>query len=162
MNIYDFLSRLKLALKDYFKGLLMLSFLTFIILSMGLNLIGISFWGLKAFIITLVDILPILGSGSVMVPWAIIRALTGSVDIGAYLAILYVLIVIIRFIAEPLIIGKNVGVSPLLTLVITFLAIMVFGPVGAIIGGLITVPLKVIWEFTSGKSAIGVEENEDY
>lgn len=160
MNIYDFWSRLKVAMMNYFKGLLILSLLTFIVLSIGLNLIGISFWGLKAFFITIVDIFPVLGSGTVMIPWAIIRALSGSTDIGAYIAILYVLIVVIRFIAEPLIIGKNVGVSPFLTLVITIVSIMIFGPVGAIIGGLLTVPLKVIWEFTSGKSAIGGGEGQ--
>lgn len=160
MNIYELWSRLKVAMKNYFKGLLMLSALTFLLLSIGLNLIGIRFWGLKAFIITLIDIFPVLGSGTLMIPWAIIRALTGSTDIGAYIAILYVLIVIIRFIAEPLIIGKNVGVSPLLTLGITIVSIIIFGPIGAILGGLITVPLKVIWEFTSGKSTLSLGRDE--
>ena len=151
--------RLKRALKDYFKGLLLLFTLNFLILSIGLKLIGIDLWGLKAFFITLVDVLPVLGSGIVMIPWAIFRALSGSLAIGSYLAILYVLLVIIRFLAEPVIVGKKVGLSPLLTLAISAISIIIFGPLGAIISGVITIVFKVFWEVASGKSAISEDKD---
>ena len=147
--------KLKRALKDYFKGLLLLSGLNFLVLAIGLKLIGINLWGLKAFLITLVDVLPVLGSGIVMIPWAIFKGLSGSIGVASYLAILYILLVIIRFIAEPLIIGKKVGVSPLLTLAISVISILAFGPLGAILSGLITVVFKVVWDVISGKSIIG-------
>lgn len=161
MNNYKELwPRLKLSLKLYFKALLILSMLTFIILSIGLKVIGINMWGLKAFLIALVDLLPVLGSGTVMIPWAIFRAFSISLEAGAYIAGLYVLIVIIRFIAEPLIIGKNIGFSPIITFLITIISIFVFGPLGAILGGFITVFLKVLWDISSGKSAIS--SNKDH
>lgn len=153
--------RLRTALKDYFKGLIVLSILNFLILSIGLKLIGINLWTFKAFLISLVDIVPLLGSGAVMIPWAIIKALSGSANIGSYLAILYVITAMVRFIAEPLIIGKNVGVSPLLTLVITLISTMVFGPLGAIFSGLITIVVKVVWELRSGKSTLSVKKHKE-
>ncbi len=135
----------KTAILAYFKTQLIMSGLTFLILAVGLSLIGINWWGLKAFFIALVDILPVLGSGIIMIPWAIIRALTGSADIGAQLTILYVVLTIIRFIAEPLIVGKSVGLNPLLTLGITLVAMLLLGPLGAILGGILTVFIKVVW-----------------
>lgn len=152
--------RLKATLKDYFKGLIILSALNFVILTIGLKLIGINLWALKAFLLSIVDILPVLGSGAVMIPWAIIKALSGSIDTGAQLAILYVITAIVKFIAEPLIIGKKVGVSPLLTLGITVISTMIFGPLGAIFGGLITVIVKTVWEITSDKSTMGADKEE--
>lgn len=160
MKYREIWCNLKRALKDYFKGLLLLSVINFLILSIGLKLIGINLWGLKAFFITLVDILPIIGSGIVMIPWAIFKLLSGSIGVASYLAILYILVVIIRFIAEPLIIGKKVGVHPLLTLLISVLSIAIFGPLGAILSGVITVVFRVLWGVISSKSITG--EKNDY
>lgn len=150
-----------IAAKNYIKGLIKLSLLTFIILCIGLYFIGISNWGIKAFFIALVDIMPVLGSGMVMIPWAIYRAVTGSVDIGAQIAILYVILIVIRFIAEPLLVGKTVGVSPLLTLGATIIGTIIFGPIGAVLAGLLTVPAKVVWDIYSGRSIYSTSEDKD-
>ena len=141
----QFFRESKSAIINYFKAQLIMSGVTLVVLAIGLSIIGINWWGLKALFIALIDILPVLGSGIVMIPWAIIRALTGSPDIGAQLAILYVILTIIRFIGEPLIVGKSVGVSPLLTLGITLAAMVLLGPIGAIIGGIVAVFIKVFW-----------------
>lgn len=162
MNIKETGKRILVALVDYTKGLLKLSALTFLLYALGLNIIGISWWGLKAFLIAVVDFLPLIGSGIIMLPWALIRALTGSVEIGGQLALLYIIVTIIRFIAEPIIIGKSVGLHPILTFIITIGATIIFGPVGAIVAGFITVPIKVIWDIYSGKSAYSkLDEKED-
>lgn len=154
MNREKFWNKLKVAAKDYLKGLLKLELLVFIILCIGLAIIDIDLWGLKALLITIVDLIPLLGSGIVMIPWAIIRALSGSVDVGAQIAILYVIVVIVRFIAEPLLVGKTVGVSPLLTLGMALAGTVMFGPIGAVVAGLLTVPVKVFWDLKSGKSTL--------
>lgn len=137
-----------------------MSFVTFIVLCVGLYFIDISNWGIKAFFIALVDIMPVLGSGMIMIPWAIYRALTGSVDIGAQLAILYMVLIVVRFIAEPLLVGKSVGVSPLLTLVAAIIGTIIFGPIGAVLAGVFTVPAKVIWDIYSGKSIYSSSEEK--
>lgn len=144
--------RLKHAIKNYFIGLVKLAILSFIVLMIGLYLIGISNWAIKAFFIAIVDMIPLLGSGMILIPWAFIRALSGSVDVGAQLAILYVVIVVVRLIGEPLLVGKSVGVPPLLTIGITIVSIMILGPIGAVVSGVLAIPIRVIWELYSGKS----------
>lgn len=153
-NIKEFFSRLKIALTSYIKGLFLLALLTFVILAVGLSIIGVDNAILKALGVGFVDMIPVFGSGAVMIPWAIFKAISGNLDIAAYLAILYVVIIVVRFIAEPLIVGKSVGISPILTIAISIACVSIFGPAGAIIGGFITVPIKVFWDLASGKSVI--------
>lgn len=147
MNYKEYLERIKYSLKNYLKGLVILSLLNFVILAIGLKLIGINLWFLKAFAISIIDFLPVLGSGMIMIPWAIIRAITGSLTTGMYLAILYIVLTLVRFVAEPIIIGKNVGLPPLMTILITLVSVLIFGPIGAILAGFFTVIIKVLWDF---------------
>lgn len=149
MNYKEYLERIKYSLKNYLKGLVILSLLNFVILAIGLKLIGINLWFLKAFAISIIDFLPVLGSGMIMIPWAIIRAITGSLTTGMYLAILYIILTLVRFVAEPIIIGKNVGLPPLMTILITLVSVLIFGPIGAILAGFFTVIIKVLWDFYS-------------
>lgn len=146
MYYKEYLEKIKYSLKNYLKGLIILSLLNFLILAIGLKLIGINLWFLKAFAISIIDFLPVLGSGMIMIPWAIIRSLTGSLNTGMYLAILYIVLTLVRFIAEPLIIGKNVGLPPLMTILITLISVLIFGPIGAILSGFFTVIIKVVWD----------------
>ncbi len=123
-----------------------MSLVGFALLSIGLYLIGIDLWGLKAFLIAVLDFIPVLGSGLILIPWALIRVLNGYTDVGAQLAILYMVLVIVRFILEPILIGKSIRLSPLLVLVVTLLSSFVLGPLGAIAGGLIAIVVKVGWQ----------------
>lgn len=141
----QFFRESKSAIINYFKAQLIMSGVTLVVLAIGLSIIGINWWGLKALAIAIIDVLPVLGSGIVMIPWALLRALTGSPEIGGQLAILYVILTIIKLIGEPMIVGKSVGVSPILTLVITLGAMLILGPIGAIVGGIIAVFVKVFW-----------------
>lgn len=151
-KLREFWDQTLITLGGYLRGQLILMGLTFLILCFGLANIGIEWWGLKAFFIAVFDLLPVLGSGMIMIPWAIIRALTGSAEVGAQIAILYVILVIIRLFAEPLIIGKSIGFSPIITLVITLFAMIILGPAGAIFGGIIAIVLKVFFTVFADKS----------
>lgn len=145
-KIKRFLQELKVNTFSFFKAQLILSFTAFIILSVGLYWIGVDLWGLKAFLIALMDFVPVLGSGLIMIPWAIIKGLSGSAEVGARIAILYIVLVIARFILEPILVGKSIKLSPLLVLVITLLSTLVLGPIGAIVGGFISIVVKVGWQ----------------
>ncbi|NLW52169.1 MAG: AI-2E family transporter [Tissierellia bacterium] len=159
MDIKELLRQTFQGIKKYIKGLLTIMLINFLVLCIGLYLIGINYWGLKAFLISVFDIIPVLGSGMILLPWAIIKAATGMVQTGAYLAVLYVILVVIRFVGEPLIIGKSVGVSPLLTFTVTGISTIAFGPVGAIIGGFLVVPIKIIWSLLSGRSTTTINDD---
>lgn len=104
--------------------------ITFVELSVGLTVIGIHNSILIAFCIAIFDILPVLGTGGIMIPWALISAILGDYPGAVKLALLYVLITIIRNIIEPKIVGGQIGLHPVVTLVSMFAGVQLFGVIG--------------------------------
>lgn len=125
-------------IKDYLKGTLfvvvrsylMIMSITFIELSIGLTLIGIEKAMVVALIIAIFDVLPVLGTGGIMIPWAIITAINGDTSTAAGLAVVYVFITIIRNILEPKIVGGQLGLHPIVTLMSMFIGASLFGAIG--------------------------------
>jgi len=77
-----------------------------------------------------VDAFPIVGSGTVLIPWGIISLVTGNISRGIGILILYVVITVIRQIIEPRIVGKHVGLRPVVTLVCMYAGTKLFGGLG--------------------------------
>jgi len=115
---------------NYLKGYSKILLLTFAEICIGLLIIGFDNAMLIAAIIAVFDILPIVGSGLVLLPWTIIKFIQGQIAKGIGLAILYLVVIIVRQIAEPKIVGKQVGLHPLLTLLCMWVGLKVFGGVG--------------------------------
>lgn len=134
------------GIKGYFKAELKLAALTFILLCIGFFIIGIDYWGIKALGVAIVDIIPILGSGIIMVPWALIHFLIGNTTIAWQIGLVYIIITVIRQIAEPFVTGREIGVSPLYTFISTIVCILIFGPLGAIVGAAVAIVIKAIYE----------------
>lgn len=132
------------GVKGYIKAQLTLMFITFITLTIGLNIIDIRFSVLIALGISLVDIFPILGSGIVMVPWSLINFILGNNEVGKGLAILYVVLLVSRQFIEPYVLGKNIGVRPLYTFLATIAGSIILGPIGIILGPLVAVIITSI------------------
>ena len=149
-NIIDLLNQLikdtEKGVKGYLKAQLILMFLTFIILGIGLVIIDAPLPILIALIIAILDIVPILGSGIVMIPWSIISFISGNNSMGINLAILYVVATITRQIIEPKITGDQIGIRPIYTFIATLIGSMIFGPIGVIAGPIIVVILKSLYE----------------
>ena len=114
-------------------GYLILMVITFLELSVGFLILGIKNWFLIAVIIAVIDALPALGTGAVLLPWAIINILLGNSFLGISLMILYIFVTIIRNFAEPKIVGSKTGINPLFILFSMFLGIRLFGFFGLII-----------------------------
>ena len=146
----------------YVKATIKLAFLSFIILSIGLFTIGIDFWFLKALGIAIVDIFPVLGSGMVMIPWAVIHLLMGNTAVAWKIGLLYIVMVVVRQIAEPIITGKSIGVRPLYTFLVTVASILIFGPLGAVLGAVITIVLKAVLEVNSFQKNPSSDQNPFY
>lgn len=127
------------GIRGYLKAQLTLMFITFIILTIGLNIMDIRFSILIALGIALLDILPAIGSGIVMVPWALISFFLGNGEVAKSLGILYVILLILRQILEPYILGKNIGIKPLYTFLATIIGGIILGPIGIVIGPLVAV-----------------------
>ena len=109
------------------RGYLILMLLTFTELSIGLLLLGYDYAIALAALIAIVDILPILGTGTVLIPWLLFKLLSGDLLGALGLAVLYVIITIVRNILEPKIIGKQVGLPPLLTLLSMYCGLRLLG-----------------------------------
>lgn len=148
-NIVDFFIKViedtGKGIKGYIKAQFTLMIITFIILSIGLTAIDISWSILIALGISILDILPIVGSGIIMVPWSIISFFSGKTDLGIKLAILYVSLAIIRQIIEPKIVGDEIGIRPLYTFFATIIGSLILGPIGVILGPVIIVIISSIF-----------------
>ncbi len=112
------------------RGYLLVMGLTFIQLFFGLLILGIPYASTLALLIAVVDILPVLGTGTVLLPWGIIALFVGNTKVGIGVLVLYGVITIVRNILEPKIIGKQVGLPPLVTLLSLYLGLNLFGFVG--------------------------------
>ena len=104
--------------------------ITFVELSIGLTVIGIRQAILIALVIAVFDILPVLGTGGIMIPWAVLTAIQGNYPLAIKLLVLYVAITVIRNIIEPKIVGGQLGLHPVVTLASMFVGVQLFGVIG--------------------------------
>ena len=104
--------------------------ITFTEITIGLLLMKIPNAVLIAACIAVFDILPVLGTGGIMIPWAIISLIIGDYFIGFGLLVLYLVITVIRNIIEPKIVGHQVGLHPVITLASMLAGLNLFGIIG--------------------------------
>ncbi len=104
--------------------------ITFIELSIGLSILRIENSIIIAFLISIFDILPVLGTGGIMIPWTIITALQGNIPMAFALLVVYLVVTIIRNIIEPKIVGSQIGLHPVVTLISMFVGAQLFGVIG--------------------------------
>lgn len=138
------------ALGCYLKAQSILILISFIISLIGLyifNFVGLNvqFPLMAALGIGFVDALPIFGSGTVMVPWAIISACNGDFTLAIALLGLWALMSIIRQLIEPKIVSKQIGIHPIFTLIAMYTGFKFIGILGMLIGPIILIVLKNIF-----------------
>lgn len=114
----------------YVKSYSLIFFITFVELSAGFALLQVPNPALLGMLVAVFDILPILGTGGVLIPWAIVAAVLGSRAFALGLIVLYIVIIVVRNIIEPRIVGKQIGLHPLVTLVCMFVGLKLFGVIG--------------------------------
>lgn len=120
----------------YIKAYAVLFMLTFFEILIGLLILCPSFAWLGALIVAAVDILPVLGAGLVLIPWAVVSLFKGEYFLGVGLLILYVVVTVIRQIAEPHLIGGSLGTHPLAAIIAMFVGYRLFGVVGMLLSPL--------------------------
>jgi sporulation integral membrane protein YtvI len=138
------LTQLSKAAVGFFFAQLLLSLLTYALALIGLLILNVNYATLIAFLIVLVDILPILGTGSFLVPWAVYNFLIGNSKMGIGLIILFVVIIVIRRIIEPKILGSSLGISALAALISLYLGFQLMGFFGLILGPGIVIIYKAL------------------
>lgn len=104
--------------------------ITFVELFIGFSLLKFPAPMLLGFLVAIVDILPILGTGTVLIPWAMILCVIGRPGLGAGVFVLYLVITVVRQSLEPRIIGQQVGLHPIVTLLCIFAGAQLIGVLG--------------------------------
>ena len=109
------------------RAYLLIMLLTFGELSVLFLLFGIENAIVKAAAIAVMDILPLLGTGAVMIPWAIVSFIGGYTGLGIELLIIYGIVTVVRNYVEPRIVGTQLGLHPVVTLVSMFVGLRLIG-----------------------------------
>lgn len=144
------LKELTQTLGGYLKAEATLILVSFIISLVGLYILKIvgfkiDYPLLMALFIGFVDALPILGSGTVMIPWAIICSINGDLNLGIAIIVLLIIMSIVRQILEPKLVSKNIGVHPIFTLIAMYTGFKLIGVIGLLIGPIVLIIVKNIF-----------------
>jgi sporulation integral membrane protein YtvI len=143
-TIRSILTDLKKALLGFVRAQLALVTITAVIMLIGLTILKVPYAFTIAFIIGLVDLLPYLGVGAVLVPWIIYLFLTGNLQWAIGLSITYGIIITVRQFLEPKLVASSIGIDPLLTLISLFVGLKLFGIIGLILGPVTVVILMAL------------------
>lgn len=138
------------SLGGYLKAEAILVLVSFAISVIGLYVLkfigmNITYPLLMALAIGFVDALPILGSGTIMLPWAVISALNGDLNLGIGIIVLWIIMSVVRQILEPKIVSGNIGIHPIFTLIAMYTGFKVIGIMGMLIGPIVLIILKSIF-----------------
>ena len=125
------------AFGGYIKSQLILSAGVFVILSIGFSLMRQPYSLLLALGLAVLDFIPIIGAGTVMVPWAVVDLVLMRFGEAAALMAVWGVIVVFRRVAEPKILGDQTGLSPILSLVGIYLGMKMGGVLGMVVGPLL-------------------------
>lgn len=128
------------AIGGYLKAQLIIEFWVYLILVVGFLILQVHYPFWIAFGIAILDILPFFGTGTAMVPWAIIKLLNGEYVFAVCMAVLWAFSQLVRQLIQPKILGDSVGVPPIPTLFLLYIGYMEAG----VIGMIIAVPIGLI------------------
>ena len=113
---------------------------TLINLLVGFFVLHIKYAILWAILVALLDFLPFFGTGTVLIPWAVLKVLSGSYKFAVGLIIIYLVSQLVRQVIQPKIVGDTIGLNPLSTMVFMYIGYKV----GGIIAMIIAVPIGLI------------------
>lgn len=137
-GVRDFFSHVKHtalgAFAGYVRAEVIISIGVFAILLVGFLLIRQPYAVLLALLLAVLDFIPIIGSGTVMVPWAILDLMTGNWFHAVGLMVVWGIICVFRRVAEPKAVGSQTGLSPILSLVSMYVGMQLAGVLGMILG----------------------------
>ena len=150
IKIGTHLKEITKSLGGYLKAEAILILVSFVISLIGLYIfkfvgMNMRYPLLIALGIAFVDALPILGSGSVMVPWGVLSALNGDFRLGMSIIILWIIMSIVRQFLEPKIVSGKIGIHPIFTLIAMYTGFKIIGIMGMLVGPIVLIILKNIF-----------------
>jgi sporulation integral membrane protein YtvI len=139
LQVEDVLISLRKSVFGFLRAQLLLSVITYVISFIGLLIIGTGYPLAVALLIVVVDILPVLGTGSVLVPWACYQIAIGDTYTGIGLILLFLVITVVRRIVEPKILGDAVGIGALSALISLYVGYELVGIIGVFLGPIVVI-----------------------
>ncbi|MCM1064798.1 MAG: sporulation integral membrane protein YtvI [Eubacterium sp.] len=131
---------LKKSVGGYLKAQLKIEVWMYLLLLIGLGLLKVDYFALIALLIAFMDFLPFFGTGTVLIPWAVIKVLTGDFKMAIWLLVMWGVGQLARQLIQPKIVGDSIGVPPLPTLILLYIGYKI----GGIVGMIIAVPLGLL------------------
>ncbi|MEN2765585.1 sporulation integral membrane protein YtvI [Ornithinibacillus xuwenensis] len=144
--IYDFQKGIKKAFSGYLKAQLILILISATIIFVGLLILGIKHALTIAVLAALVDLLPFIGTGLLFIPWIMYSFITADFTMTIGVSVLYMTVIVVRQMIEPKIISASIGVNPLMSLIILFVALQLWGIIGVLLAPFILITLFVLYE----------------
>lgn len=125
----------------YFLAQFRIMFVVAAILAAGLMILGVKYSLVLAVLIAVLDFLPIFGTGTVLLPWAVVKLFSAEYPYAAGLILIYITTQVVRQIIQPKIVGDSMGLPPLITLFLLYMGYKVKG----IAGMILAVPIGLIF-----------------
>lgn len=128
----------------YFKAQFRIMGIVAVILFIGFLILDVDYAVLLAILIAILDFLPFFGTGTALIPWAVVKLFTGEYQMAAGLVIIYLVSQLVRQLIQPKIVGDSMGLNPLQTLVFMYIGFKFYGVTGMILAvpvGLILIKL---------------------
>ena len=148
-KVYNFFFKAKNtffnAASAFIKAQLIIEGIIFIILLCGFSMLKINYSFTIALITALVDAVPVFGTGAILIPMAVFNFLAGKTSLGWGILILYGTALLTRQLCEPKIIGKKLGIHPLVTIFAIYVGMKLFGVLGLILAPITTVFIKILF-----------------
>lgn len=143
------LQRVRKTLGSWLKAQGKLILVTYGILAAGFLLLGISYGMIWALPVALVDAVPVLGTGTVLIPWAVVVLLQGQTWKGLGLLGIYAAALLARTVLEPRLVGRHLGLDPLLTLAFLYVGYRLWGILGMILAPMLAAAAKSLTQSTA-------------
>lgn len=139
----------------YLKTQCIIMFLVGVICTVGFLFVKKEYALLLGIGVAVLDAFPVLGSGLVLVPWAVICLIRGDYLQVAVLLVMYLLCVLVREGLEPKLLGNGIGISPLYTLMAVYVGVELFGLFGVILGPFGLVMIRAVLEAGKEGQSLG-------
>nr|WP_315048914.1 sporulation integral membrane protein YtvI [uncultured Leptotrichia sp.] len=149
-KIYNIKREMFTVLGSYIKAQLILMTLCFFELLTLLNLLSflkfnVHYPLLMSIVICIIDALPILGAGAILLPWVVLEILLGDFKLAIGILIVYFIVLSVRQMLEPKLISENIGVHPLITLISMYSGFKLLGVSGFLVGPVVMIILKNVF-----------------
>lgn len=134
----------KKVILKYISAQFILLFISWCLIYSGFLILQIEHALTISLLIGLIDLLPVIGTGFIFIPWILYLFLTGYYTLTIGISVLYIIVLVMRQMLEPRMITASIGVNPLIGLIILFVSLQVFGGSGFLIAPVILIFIAVL------------------